>query len=116
MRAVDVSVVVATRNRVGYLADCLESLAQQQTTAQYEVVVVDNGSDDGTPELLQRWSTDHPNFGVVTERRGYGKSRALNAGFKGASGSLRLSRMTTPWPTHTGSKLTDDSSRAGTGW
>jgi glycosyltransferase involved in cell wall biosynthesis len=90
MRAADISVVVATRNRIGYLGDCLESLAQQETPAQYEVVVVDNGSDDGTPELLQRWSTDHPNFRVVNERRGYGKSRALNAGFQGASGSLLL--------------------------
>jgi glycosyltransferase involved in cell wall biosynthesis len=89
MRA-DISVVVATRNRAGYLAGCLESLAKQKTTAKFEVVVVDNGSDDGTSELLQQWCDQQSNLRVLTEKRRFGKSRALNAGFEKAVGGLLL--------------------------
>jgi glycosyltransferase involved in cell wall biosynthesis len=90
MQAPDVSVVVATRNRMGYLAECLADLAGQRTAAGYEVVVVDNGSDDGTAELLEQWSGENPNFRTVREEGGFGKSRALNAGCEKASGSLLL--------------------------
>ena len=90
MRASDVSVVVATRNRIGYLTDCLEWLAKQKTAAKYEVVVVDNGSDDGSPEMLQQWCSDHSNFRLVREKRRFGKSRALNAGCEEATGRLLL--------------------------
>jgi glycosyltransferase involved in cell wall biosynthesis len=101
MRA-DISVVVATRNRAGYLAGCLESLAEQKTIAKYEVIVVDNGSDDGTPELLEQWCNERSNFRVVTEKRRFGKSRSLNAGCEEAAGGLLL--------------VTDDDALPDPGW
>lgn len=42
----DVSVVICTRNRAGYLKNCLESL-RHQVCQPAEVIVVDNGSDTG---------------------------------------------------------------------
>jgi glycosyltransferase involved in cell wall biosynthesis len=85
MRSADVSVVVATRNPAEYLVDCLESLANQETRASYEVVVVDNGSEDATAELLGPWCREHPNFRALREEGGFGKSRALNAGCRSTS-------------------------------
>src|SRR5918999_1611870 len=48
-----VSVVVPTRDRAGYLAVALDSLAAQELREPYEVVVVDDGSTDGTPGVVE---------------------------------------------------------------
>jgi GT2 family glycosyltransferase len=48
-----VSVVVATRDRVGRLRKLLDSL-REQTVSDFEVIVVDDGSVRGTPELMRR--------------------------------------------------------------
>src|SRR5439155_11815753 len=47
------SVVIPTRNRCATLATLLERVAPQAEAAAAEVVVADNGSTDGTPELLR---------------------------------------------------------------
>ena len=50
------SVVIATKDRAGYLGRALESLALQHGAPPYEVVVVDNGSSDETPSVVRRAS------------------------------------------------------------
>ena len=56
MGAPDVTVCMATLNQASYLTQALASL-QTQTLARdrYEVVVIDDGSDDETPRLLLEW-------------------------------------------------------------
>jgi glycosyltransferase involved in cell wall biosynthesis len=49
---VTLSVVIATRDRAQFLARALESLAAQVDAPPFEVVVADNGSSDGTAELV----------------------------------------------------------------
>ena len=49
-----VSVVVPTRDRAGYLDVTLTSLAAQDFAEPYEVIVVDDGSRDSTPEVIRR--------------------------------------------------------------
>jgi GT2 family glycosyltransferase len=50
----DASVVIATRDRASFLRDCLASLAGQTARGQFEIVVVDNGSNDDTAEVVER--------------------------------------------------------------
>jgi GT2 family glycosyltransferase len=52
--ALECSVVIATRDRCRALKRALESLAQQDNTPPYEVVVVDNGSTDATRDAVER--------------------------------------------------------------
>jgi GT2 family glycosyltransferase len=47
-----ISVVVVTWNRRDLLRSCLQSLTQQNLIQPFEVVVVDNGSDDGSSEMV----------------------------------------------------------------
>jgi GT2 family glycosyltransferase len=54
MDAPAVSVVIPTRNRAEYLAVALASLARQELETPYEVLIVDDGSTDGTSEVLRR--------------------------------------------------------------
>jgi glycosyltransferase involved in cell wall biosynthesis len=63
-----VAVVLVTHNRRDLLARCLDALSRQTRPAD-EVVVVDNGSDDGTSELLaDHAARGHP-AGLVVLRR-----------------------------------------------
>ena len=86
---VRISVIISTWNRASYLPDCLRSLAAQQSELPHEVIVVDNGSDDATPELLARWCSEHPEFRTKREERP-GISRGMNAGIRMARAPLLL--------------------------
>jgi GT2 family glycosyltransferase len=86
---IDISVIISTRNRASYLPDCLRSLVGQEGAVPHEIVVVDNGSDDATPELLARWCRDYPLFRSTREER-VGLSRGKNAGIRMARAPLLL--------------------------
>jgi GT2 family glycosyltransferase len=70
-------------NRRDLLKECLQSLKQQQVNQPFEVVVVDNGSDDGSPEMVLSESRGNPLVQVVllrnSENRGF--CAANNQGF-----------------------------------
>ena len=79
-----VSVVIPNWNGKRFLAGCLDSLAAQ-TYAQLEIVVVDNGSVDGSVELL----TEHyPQVKLATFPVNTGFSVAVNRGIRESSGEF----------------------------
>jgi len=88
-RPVEISVVVPSRNRRAMLARCLGALAAQSLDpAAFEVVVVDDGSSDGTDELLA--GLDTPYRMRSLRLHGGGQSAARNAGAEAASGAVCL--------------------------
>jgi glycosyltransferase involved in cell wall biosynthesis len=84
-----VSVIVCTRNRAHYLPACLESLARQHGDVSFEVLIVDNGSADDTPQILDEWCRTDSRFRATREPR-VGLSTAKNAGVRLARGRLLL--------------------------
>jgi hypothetical protein len=69
----DVSVVIPAYNAMPYLVRCLESVASQTLGAdRMEVIVVDDGSSDGTAAELDAWATRHPSLFNVLHQPGSG--------------------------------------------
>ena len=81
--------MVCTRNRAGLLPHALESLSAQVTERPFEIVVVDNGSEDGTAEVIAEWRRREPRLTLVNEPS-IGLSRAKNAGVGAARGRIIL--------------------------
>jgi len=83
-RSPSISVVVLAWNGAAYIADCLEALAAQDYPA-LEILVVDNGSTDGTPDIVaQRF----PQARLICNHRNLGFSAGNNVGLRAASGEL----------------------------
>jgi GT2 family glycosyltransferase len=77
-----VSIVVVSHNRAGLLRRCLESIERSQDRDVSELIVVDNGSTDGSPQVEE----DFPNSQFIRIPRNFGLTKALNLGIRAASG------------------------------
>lgn len=75
------SVVVPAYNQEAYIAECLDSILGQ-TFRDFEVIVVDDGSTDRTPEILSRYGETIR----VIRQDNRGGAAALNAGIRSAAG------------------------------
>lgn len=85
-----VSVVIPTHNRWAVLQETLDALERQSCRA-LEVIVVDDGSTDGTWENLQRHREQHPDLDLTILRQANLKQgRARNHGLRHAHGDLVL--------------------------
>ncbi len=85
----DVSIVIPVydeRESIGELADRLHAVRDQLPPS--EVVLVDDGSTDGTSALLEELHRDDPWFQVVRLTRNFGQTAALSAGFEHARGRV----------------------------
>ena len=81
----DASVVVATHNRVRELGDCLAALALQSNPERFEVIVVDNGSQDQTHEVIAAHASDRVLGVFVADPN---RAKARNAGIAQARGRI----------------------------
>lgn len=84
------SVVVPVYNEVESLPLLIETIAVALHPSQlsYEIICVDDGSKDGSQELLQRLAQDRSDLRVVILRRNYGQTAAMAAGFHYATGRV----------------------------
>jgi len=78
------SIIVCTYNRRDLLEQCLESLvAQTMSQELFEIIVVDNNSNDGTAERVRAWQERLPFIHYLLETE-QGLSHARNAGLRQA--------------------------------
>lgn len=84
--SIRISVVVPVYNSAAYLPACLESL-KAQTYDNIEVIIVDDGSSDSSPAIVEEFAQKNANVQVVTKQNG-GPSSARNAGIDRATGDF----------------------------
>jgi poly(ribitol-phosphate) beta-N-acetylglucosaminyltransferase len=86
--APDVSVIIPAYNGMPYFIRCIESVVGQTLGLdRMEVVIVDDGSSDGTGEEADRWAEKHPEvFRVLHEQGSGGPAKPRNTGLDVARG------------------------------
>ncbi len=84
------SVVIPIYNEVASIPHLVDAVATSLSTNQlsYEIVCVDDGSQDGSTELLLELARSRPDLKAVILRRNYGQTAAMSAGFKHAQGRV----------------------------
>lgn len=79
------SVILPVYNAAKYLTGMLDSLAMQTAKSEIQIILVDDGSTDGSAEICDEFASSHTDT-VVIHRKNGGVSAARNAGIKEATG------------------------------
>ena len=85
---VKISVIIPAYNVAGYVARCLDSVLAQ-TFASFEVILIDDGSTDGTGQILDEYAKKDSRITLVHKENG-GVSIARNTGIQLAKGEYYL--------------------------
>lgn len=86
----DISVILPIFNERENLLPLLLEIegVLDATGKSYEIIAVDDGSDDGSVELLKKLAKEHPHLRAVFFRKNSGQAAAFDAGFRNASGDV----------------------------
>lgn len=86
----DISVVVPLYNEVESLPELTSWISKVMfdNGFTYEIILVDDGSNDGSWDMILRLQANNPFIKGIRFRRNYGKSAALNVGFEAANGNV----------------------------
>lgn len=79
-----ISIIIPVYNVITYLSDCIDSILQQQYH-QLEIILIDDGSTDGSGELCDKYAEMDSRIKVIHQKNG-GAASAKNAGLCIAGG------------------------------
>ncbi|ESA35869.1 glycosyl transferase [Leptolyngbya sp. Heron Island J] len=84
------SIVIPIYNEVDNLTNLIDQVAGvlELCSYSYEIICVDDGSRDGSTELLQKLAAIRPELRAILFRRNYGQTAAMAAGFEYAQGQV----------------------------
>jgi GT2 family glycosyltransferase/glycosyltransferase involved in cell wall biosynthesis len=80
------SIVILTYNNLDLTRQCLESIFQKTETPEYEIILVDNNSEDGTQAYLKTLAAEHANVHLVLNSVNLGFATGNNQGAALATG------------------------------
>lgn len=85
-----ISVVVPLYNEAESLPELCSWIRRvmEERNFSYEIILVDDGSNDGSWRVIEDLKRDNPRIAGIKFRRNYGKSAALNVGFEACQGDV----------------------------
>ena len=83
------SIIILTHNQLEHTKLCLQSI-KKYTPQPYELILVDNGSTDGTLDYLRKYANDHSNVRVIANKENLGFAAGNNQGLALAGGDYLL--------------------------
>ena len=85
-----ISVVIPLYNEAESLPELMAWIhrVMEANSYSYEVIMIDDGSDDGSWDVITSLRNQYPQLKGIKFQRNYGKSAALNEGFKAAQGAM----------------------------
>ncbi|MBF2020705.1 MAG: glycosyltransferase family 2 protein [Hydrococcus sp. C42_A2020_068] len=86
----EISIVVPIYNEVESLSHLIDAIATtlERDRLDYEIICVDDGSTDGSTEILRQLARNRSDLRAVLLRRNYGQTPAMAAGFQYARGQV----------------------------
>jgi|GEM_PF-1322519 len=81
------SIIIVSWNCLSYLQKCLRSILSSSLSFPLEIIIVDNGSSDGTVETIK---LAYPQVKIIANQSNLGFPRACNQGLKVSSGTFLL--------------------------
>ena len=86
----DLSIIIVSYNTKEIITTCINSVIDNTKGTNYEIIVVDNGSKDGSLERLRKLEKKHPQIKLITSKTNLGFGKANNLGAKKAKGKYLL--------------------------
>lgn len=81
------SIVIICWNDLKVIGNCLDSIERQTRSTEYEIILSDNGSTDGSVEFVRQ---NHPAVRIIQNGANIGYARGNNAGIRAAAGEYVL--------------------------
>jgi glycosyltransferase involved in cell wall biosynthesis len=87
---IDLTIIVPVLNEVENLRPLVDEIiaALEDEPLKYEILFIDDGSNDGSFELMKELHQEYPRIGVIRFRRNFGQTAAFAAGFDYAKGRI----------------------------
>lgn len=76
-----ISIIIISYNTLKLTSECIHSINKYLNAIDYEIIVVDNNSDDGSPQYIKE---HFPKVKVIENSKNFGYAKAVNIGMKNA--------------------------------
>lgn len=88
----DLSIIIVCLNNRELVVDCIKSIVKEGSSIKKEIIVVDNGSKDGSVAAISKLKTQNPELKIIIieNKENLGYSRANNQGIEIAKGNYVL--------------------------
>ncbi len=87
---INLSIIIVSFNTEKFTKETIDSVIKSTSRIDYEIIVVDNGSSDGSKEMLNNYSKKYKNFIYVQTGENLGFGKANNLGIKRSKGRYIL--------------------------
>lgn len=77
-----ISIVILVHNQIHLTKLCLNSIYKSRGNIKFEILVIDNGSTDGTPRFLAKQHRNNENLRVITNKKNRGFTKGINQGLR----------------------------------